>query len=157
SGDLVKARDLTNGFHSPAFKKAFQGPLASSVAQQQSLEGLTVLSKVAEDQINLRVHDSKAWLYRGPKVDKDLEKKTLDGRFAKAYRQVGITKSADPLAVLRDLREVGKGKKPEELSEDEKKRALTSEEQTLAGNILDDHVMQRLASVAQDDAKDCQA
>ncbi|MFO1463431.1 MAG: hypothetical protein U1F66_06610 [bacterium] len=157
SGDLDKAQELTKAFHSPALKRAFEKPLAPAFARRRSLEGLAVLSKVAEDQIALRVHDSKAWSYKGPKIDPEAEKKTLQGLFEKAFLQTTQSKSSDALTVLRELTEVGKGKKVEEYNPVEKKLALTPDERALAERLMGDSLMKKLSDAAREDIKDIQA
>lgn len=157
SGDMDKAQELVKGFHSPAFKRAFEKPLAPFFARRRAMEGLAVMAKVAEDQISLRVRDSKAWSYKGPKVDPEAEKKVIDGLFQKAFLQTTQSKKSDAIEVLRELSEIGKGKKPEEYNEVEKHLALTAEERVLAERVIQDTLMVELAAIAQDDMKDIQA
>lgn len=157
SGDMDMARDLVRGFHSPAFKRAFEKPLEPFFARRRSMEGLAVMAKVAEDQISLRVRDSKAWSYKGPKVDPEAEKKVVEKLFQKAFLQTTQSKSSDAIAVLRELGEIGKGKKPEEYNEVEKQLVLTPEERALAERVMQDTLMIELAAIAQDDMKDIQA
>ncbi len=157
SGDLDKAQELVKGFHSPAFKRAFEKPLAPFFARRRAMEGLAVMAKVAEDQISLRVRDSKAWSYKGPKVDPEAEKKVVDGLFQKAFLQTTQSKKSDAIAVLRELSEIGKGKEPKDYNEVEKHLALTPEERALAERVIQDTLMVELAAIAQDDMKDIQA
>lgn len=157
SGDMDKAQELVKGFHSPAFKRAFEKPLAPFFARRRAMEGLAVMAKVAEDQISLRVRDSKAWSYKGPKVDPEAEKKVVDGLFQKAFLQTTQSKKSDAIAVLRELSEIGKGKEPKDYTEVEKHLALTPEERALAERVIQDTLMVELAAIAQDDMKDIQA
>jgi len=157
SGDLDKAQTLANGFHSPILKKSFLTPMAPAFARRRSLEGLAILSKVAEDQTAIRLHDSKAWSYKGPKVDVDAEKKVLDSLMQKAYLQTTLSKSPDALTVLRELTAVAKDKKPENYDAVEKQLALSSDERALAERLMGDPLMKKISDAAQDDMKDVQA
>ncbi len=157
SGDLDKAQAMANQFHSPTLKKAFTTPLTPAFARRHSLEGLAIISKVAEDQTAIRLHDSKAWSYKGPKVDVDAEKKVLDGLMQKAYLQTTVSKSSDALTVLRELSAVAKDKKPEQYDEVEKQLALTADERALADRLMGDPLMKKISDAAQDDMKDVQA
>lgn len=157
SGDMDKAQELIKGFHSPAFKRAFDKPMQPFFARRRAMEGLAIMAKISEDQISLRVRDSKAWSYKGPKVDPEAEKKVVEGLFQKALLQTTQSKKSDAIEVLRELCEIGKGKKVEEYNPVEKQLALTAEERALAERVMQDALMIKVAAVAQDDMKDIQA
>ncbi len=142
NGETHAALQGIQHLKSPALERALKGPVEGILRKKQLVEGLDVHMRVALDRVGQRVHDSKAWTYRGPKVDGEAEAKIVEALFKKALAQSKDSKAKNSLELLNELNASG---------------TLSAEEKVACERVLADPISERVASIEQERSRDIQA
>lgn len=147
TGDVEKAFAMSKQLVSPAYKKVFAKTLELPGKINKVTEGLAIISKVVEEQIDNSAKSSKGLLSGGSQYSA-ADKDALQSLLAKSFYGLNKDmKSADPLKILQ----AAVGLKPDD------KLGLTPPEKALALKILNDPIVDKIAHISQEDDRDIQA
>lgn len=156
TGDLEKAYGMSKQLVSPAYKKAFAKTLELPGKVNKVTEGLALISKVVEEQIDISAKSSKGLLSGGSQYSA-ADKDALQSLLSKSYFSLNKDmKTADPLKALQAA--IDFGKNPEDVKDEQKKKlVLTDAEKALAQKILNDPIAEKISNICQEEDREIQA
>lgn len=152
-----EAKMIVDHLHSPLLKAAFDKPIDQIWRRKHVFETLDIAEKLALDDAAKRALDSSAWSHSGPRLDSEAEQKIALSLFQKAKAFSVGDDSTDTKETLKKLRQVGEGKKPEELSDKEKALMLTEDEKKAADRIIGNEIFKKLLDIEKEASKEMQA